>query len=90
MRAKAAVWWPGMHHELANFVKQCNVCAKEQSPSTEPLITTDLPLYPWQRVATDLFIFKGVNYLLVVDYFSRYPVIISLGKILRQQQSYPP
>ena len=69
-----------MHHELANFVKQCKICAKEQSPRREPLITTDLPLYPWQRVATDLFIFKGVNCLLVVDYFSRYLVIISLGK----------
>ena len=69
-----------MHHELANFVKQCKICAKELSPRREPLITTDLPLYLWQRVTTDLFIFKGVSYLLVVDYFSRYPVIISLGK----------
>ena len=64
MRAEAAVWWPGRHHELANFVKQCMVCAKEQSPRREPLITTDLPLYPRQRVATDLFIFKGVNYFI--------------------------
>ena len=69
-----------MHNELANFVKQCKICAKELSPRREPLITTDLPLYLWQRVTTDLFIFKGVSYLLVVDYFSRYPVIISLGK----------
>ena len=90
MRAEAAVWWPGMHQELANFVKQCKICAKEQSPRWKPLITTDLPLYPWQIVATDLFIFNGVNYLLVVDYFSRYPVIISLEKILHQQQSYLP
>ena len=61
MRAQAAVWWPDMHHELANFVKQCKICAKELSPRSEPLITTDLALYPWQRVATDLFTFKGVK-----------------------------
>lgn len=48
MRAQSAVWWPGMQHEIANFVKQCKECAKEQSPRREPLITTDLPLYPWQ------------------------------------------
>ena len=32
MRAEAAVWWPGMHHELANFIKQCTFCAKKTVP----------------------------------------------------------
>ncbi|XP_021341716.1 uncharacterized protein K02A2.6-like [Mizuhopecten yessoensis] len=33
---------------------------------------------PWQRAGTDLFYFKGSNYLLVVDYFSRFVEIAKL------------
>ena len=36
---------------------------------------TDLPEYPCQQVGTDLFTFKGREYLIVVDYISQYPEI---------------
>lgn len=42
------------------------------------MITTELPDYPWQKVATDLFHCKGVTYIAVVDYFSRYPEVQAL------------
>lgn len=77
-RAQAAVWWQQC---IVNTVKQCVTCIKKSPPAREPLITTTLPSYPWQRVATDLFIFKNMTYLLVVDYFSCYPVVIKLGNI---------
>ena len=28
--------------------------------------------YPWQKVGADLFTFKGSDYLLLIDYYSRY------------------
>ena len=34
--------------------------------------------YPWQEVGTDLFTFKNSIYLVVVDYFLRYPEIACL------------
>ena len=37
-----------------------------------------LPSLPWQKVATDLFKWKGSTYLLVVDYFSKYIEISKL------------
>ncbi|KAL5503067.1 hypothetical protein EMCRGX_G009958, partial [Ephydatia muelleri] len=37
-----------------------------------------LPDYPWQSVAMDLFVLNGVNYVVIVDYFSRYPEVIKL------------
>ena len=40
-------------------------------------MTSELPKYPWQVVGTDLFKLKA-NYLLVVDYFSRYPEVLQL------------
>ena len=35
-------------------------------------MATLLPDRPWQVVATDLLELKGVDYLIVIDYFSRY------------------
>ena len=32
----------------------------------------ELPSRPWQIVATDLFHFRGCDYLLLVDYYSRF------------------
>ena len=55
-------------------VQNCSVCSRTVCHRREPLITTHLPdYYPWQMVGTDLFELKGSHYLLVLDYFSRYP-----------------
>lgn len=32
----------------------------------------ELPSRPWQIVATDLFHFRGCDYLLLIDYYSRF------------------
>ena len=55
------------------MVKQCPVCTRTFTPQKQPMIHTDLPDYPWQKIATDLFQLNRRNYLLVVDYFSRFP-----------------
>ena len=43
-----------------------------RSQRAEPLITTPLPDLPWQKVAADIFEWKKSNYLLIVDYYSRF------------------
>ena len=49
-----------------------SLCETEQTgKGTGPLVMSDLSKYPWQIVGTDLFELKRLNYLLVVDYFSR-------------------
>ena len=37
---------------------------------TELLISSEMPDHPWQKVVTDLF--EWQQYLLVVDYYSRF------------------
>ena len=44
------------------------------------MISTEYPSYPWEKVGTDLFHWKEIEYLLVVDYFSRYIEIAKLTK----------
>ena len=77
-RAKNSVWWPGHSREIQDLVQQCRVCALQSENKPEPLITTPLPDRPWQVVATDLFELKGVDYLIVIDYFSRYVEVAAM------------
>jgi len=84
LRAKSAVWWPGLSKQLTEFVQRCPECARESKPNKEPLIPTPLSEHPWQQVATDLFALNGSDYLIVVDYFSRYPEVIQLRSTTSQ------
>lgn len=45
---------------------------------SEPLIPSMLLKRPWQKVGTDLFEWKKTDYLLVVDYYSRFIEIAKL------------
>ena len=81
MRALSSVWWPGLSNDVWQMNQRCPECLKRSTSHCEPMIPSKLPdyrLYPWQKVATDLFELKGVTYLLVVDYFSRFPEVAKL------------
>ena len=79
-RARQSVWWPGISRQLEDLIRSCPHCCKERLQSVEPLIPTEFPSLPWEKVATDLFVWKGNNYLLIVDYLSRYIEIARLSK----------
>ena len=59
-------------------MKDCKVCAEHLTPAREPLIQTPLPPHAWHTVGADLFFMDGANYLLEIDYFSRYPEVCKL------------
>ena len=44
----------------------------------------EIPLHPWNKLATDLFHFEGASYLLIVDYTSRFPVVHKLSSMTGQ------
>ena len=71
-RATEIVWWPGMTSEIRGLVKGCNICSEMRRVPVEPLKTTPFPERPWWRLATDVLEHEGDNYIVVVDYFSRF------------------
>ena len=71
-RAKQSVWWPGISTQIQELIKNCRTCARYHVNKPEPLIPTAFPQRPWQIVAVDFFKCENREYLLVVDYFSRY------------------
>ena len=71
-RAKQAVWWPGISRDIERHVSQCQTCARNSTKKIEPLMPSKLPTRPWQEVASDLFTWGKLNYILVTDYYSRF------------------
>ena len=79
-RANTSVWWPGLRTQLEELVNNCSTCIKERANRPEPVIPSELPDRPWQKLAADLFELKGQTFLLVVDYFSRYVEVAKLTR----------
>ena len=47
-KSAASVWVAGVSQQIAQTVQQCAECAKNSTPNKEPLMTSQLPEYPWQ------------------------------------------
>ena len=77
-RARLSMWWPGMSKQIQEMIQKCDICNKNKPQRSEPLITSPLPELPWQKLATDIFTWKGSNFLHVIDYYSRYVEIARL------------
>lgn len=45
----------------------------------EPLLKHEIPSYPWQAIASDLFSWDDKDYVLFVDYYSRYFEVFKLN-----------
>ena len=79
-RARQSVWWPGLSSEIADMVKSCKTCITFQDKQSEPLRPSMFPDRPWQRIASDLFHWQNKEYILVIDYYSRYIELMKLDQ----------
>ena len=76
--ARDSVWWPKLSTQIEDMIKKCPVCLKEKPIQPEPLIPLQTPAFPWQKVGMDLFELKKEQYLLIVDYYSRFIEVANL------------
>ncbi|CAB4002764.1 sec1 family domain-containing 2 [Paramuricea clavata] len=75
-RARAVVYWPGMSADIERLVAKCSTCLKHQrSNQKEPLKPHTVPARAWQKLGTDIFEYKSKSYLVIVDYYSKFPEI---------------
>ncbi|XP_064212700.1 uncharacterized protein K02A2.6-like [Tribolium castaneum] len=77
-RAKATVWWPGITRELKEVVGKCEICIKLRRPTVDPMLPSEVPSRPWQTIGADLAEYHESTYLVVQDYYSKYPEIRKL------------
>ena len=84
-RARTAVFWPGMNHRIEDKISSCSICkTHDKAQNHEPLIPSEVPDYPWQILGSDLFQFKGKQFLLNVDYFSKWVNVVELSDLSSQ------
>ncbi|KAF7664614.1 hypothetical protein LDENG_00172020 [Lucifuga dentata] len=77
--ARALVYWPGLTDGVHVTVESCTAC-QEKLPSNhrEPLLPHKVSETPWEKVGADIFEYKGHPFLLIVDYYSKYPEVLNI------------
>ena len=70
--ACGSFFWPSINKAIEEVVCQCETCTQFQSQNAAmPLTPTSTPSHPWQMCATDIFTLKGVDHLVVGDFYSK-------------------
>lgn len=78
-RARKIFYWPHLANDVHKFVTSCKTCLKfSRNNIKEPLIQHSRPSYPFAKVAADILMFGGKDYLVVVDYYSNWIELIQL------------
>ena len=83
-RARASVYWPGINRDIENLVTTCFTCQKYQrSQPKETLmpIIPEVPNIPWHTLGSDMFHVDGHDYIVIADYYSKFPVVERLQNL---------
>ena len=79
LRAHASI---GLNKEIDNHVMHCEPCqVLSRSQQKEPAIPMEIPNRPWQKLGVDLFLHDSLWYIIVADYYSKYPWTFQLAAI---------
>ena len=74
--ARTAVYRRGLNKDIDEITKTCSTCQElHPSQQKEPLILIEVPPRVWHTIGTDLFTLEGSEYLVVADYYSKYPFV---------------
>ena len=73
--AKEHMYWPGIDADIEDYVQRCQECIKQSQIAKEPLQPHDIPDRLWRKLCMDYFNFNGNLYVLICDYFSKFPFL---------------
>ena len=74
--ARDTVFWNSMRQDLQRISDECESCQKYARAPWKPAPTVRTqPTRPWEHIAADLFQLDNKTYLLIADYFTKYPII---------------
>ena len=78
LRARNTVFWPNMTYDVQQLIEKCIIC--QEHGKLQPIIgtTQELPPFPWHTLATDMFYWKRMDFLIVADVFSKYIIVRKL------------
>ena len=71
-RARQLFWWPNCSKDIEDFVSSCEPCIKQSKTKHQPMEETELPSGRWVELGSDTLVFNEQNFLLVVDYYTKW------------------
>ena len=75
-RAREFVFWININNDLKELVEKCDLWQSQQnSTAIIQKYVSEVPPHPWHTIGSDLFYFQRIDFLVVVDYFSKSLVI---------------
>ena len=79
LQARNTVFWPKMTYDVQELIERCIIC--QEHGRSQPIIgtTQELPPFPWHTLATDIFYWKRMDFLIVTDVFSKYFLVRKLA-----------
>ena len=82
LRAQTSIYWLGLNKEIENHVMHYEPCQViRRSQQKESAIPMEIPSRPWQKLGVDLFLHDSSWYVIVADYYLKYPWIFQLAAI---------
>ena len=79
-RAKMSVFWPNITKEIEDMVANCSTCLNHRNAlQRETLIEHEIPQEPWMKVGVDLFSLFEKEYVIAVDYSSKYTEVSQIN-----------
>ena len=81
-RTKESVFWPGTTKDIERKVKDCTIYQENALSQTKEIMHShEVPRGSWIKLGIDLFEHNKRQYLLIVDYFSKFPFICKLHNL---------
>ena len=79
LRARNTIFWPKMTYDVQELIERCIIC--QEHGKSQPIIgtTQELPPFPWHTLATDMFYWKRMDFLIVANVFSKYFLVSKLA-----------
>ena len=78
-RARELLYWPKMNADIEWIIGDCELCIKFQNKQQrEPLLSHEIFNERYFKVGMDVLTFQNKDYLVIVDYYSKYPELFPL------------
>ena len=75
-KARESLYWPGYREDIKQLIEKCSICQSTGDKVRKlPIVSTEIPPYPWHTLGSDLFYWKSGDYLLIADYFSKFLIV---------------
>ena len=79
LRVRNTVFWPKITYDIQELIERCIICQEHGKSQSIIGTTQELPPFPWHTLATDIFYWKCMDFLIVADVFSKYFLVRKLA-----------